>query len=154
MRKDGGLEERKGWIIEGEADGKWVYLGYLKGDRTFPRVYYCKEGKTGETERISRCKSSLQMSKYAVNHPEDLRVLKCFLTESVSQAGGSRTTKTLTGVAAEPHPSPTNACTIPGLCKHKAKPKWPPFRRCPNARFVWNQENSWLENSPVHKLSI
>ena len=40
-------------------------------DRTFPRVYYCKEGQTereGERERISRCKSSLQMSKYAVNH--------------------------------------------------------------------------------------
>lgn len=73
----------------------------------------------------------MQMSKYAVNHSEDLRVLKCFLTESVSQPNGSRMTKTLTGVfrvVAAAHPSPTSACTIPGLCKHKAKPKWPPFR--------------------------
>lgn len=40
----------------------------------------------------------MQMSKYAVNHSKDLRVLKCFLTESVSQPSGSRMTKTLTGV--------------------------------------------------------
>lgn len=50
-------------------------------------------------ERISRRKGSLQMSKYAVNHSEDLRVLKCFLTESVSEPKGSRMTKTLTGVS-------------------------------------------------------
>lgn len=95
-------------------------------------------------ERISRCKSSLQMSKYIVNHSEDLRVLKCFLTESVSQPSGTRMTKTLTEVfmvAAVARPSPTCNCTIPGLCKHKAKPKWPPFRCCPNACFVWNQGN-------------
>lgn len=58
-----------------------------------------KRGRWGrERERISRCKSSLQMSKYAVNHSEDLRVLRCFLTESVSQPSGSRMTKTLIGV--------------------------------------------------------
>lgn len=74
-----------------------------------------KRDRPRERERISRCKSSLQMSKYAVNHSEDLRVLKCFLTESVSQPSGSRMTKTLTGVfrvVGAAHPSPTSACTI------------------------------------------
>lgn len=68
-------------------------------DRTFPSVYHCKEvhGRR-ESVPVLRCKSSLQMSKYTVNHSEDLRALKCFLSESVSQPSGSRMTKTLTGV--------------------------------------------------------
>lgn len=136
--KDGGM----GWDgVNNCGDRRWLYLGYLQGDsvwQTFPWVYYFKKGymvKGGQArekkERISRCRSSLQMSKYTVNHHEDLRVLKCFLTESVSQPRGSRMTKTLTGVlrvAAAAHPSPISAYTIPRLCKHTAKPKWPPFR--------------------------
>lgn len=63
------------------------------------------------------------MSKYAVNHSEDLRALKCFLTESVSQPGSPRMTKTLIGVfrlvaaagvaaAALDHPSPPHNSSL------------------------------------------
>lgn len=77
-------------------------------NKTFPWVHYCKGGVRWREGGISRCKSSLQMSKYVVNHSEDLRVLKCFLTESVSELRGSRMTKTLTGAyrVAAAHPSP------------------------------------------------
>lgn len=129
-------------------------------NRTFPRVYYSKEGYVVVVVvvgrgGISRCRSSLQMSKYAVNHSEDLRALKRFLTESVSQPSGPRMTKTLMGVfrlvaaagaaaATLDHPLPNPPHHPHNSSPHnpkavqteRAKPKWPPFRRCPTGRFV------------------
>lgn len=139
----------------GEGDRKWLYLGYLQGDsvrQNIPKGLLQQRGiytvVVGARGRISRCRSSLQMSKYAVNHSEDLRALKCFLTESVSQPSSPGITKTLIGVfrlvaaagaaaAALDHPSPptTAPCTIPRLCKHKAETKMASFQTLSNWAF-------------------